>query len=125
VADHINLRWALRVALILACLALGIFYALGGYSWWLAASLLFGLSLGGMLPVWGAILARIYGRDGYARALSLSRMAMTPLNFGCPLLAGVIFDLTGAYRSAWILYLVLGALAFGITFLRSKPWEPE
>lgn len=121
VADHVDLRLVLRGALLFALAAFTLLSFTSGYELWLTAALLFGLSLGGMLPVWGAIMAQVFGQQGYAHALGWSRTAMTPLNFGCPLLAGVIFDLTGSYAQAWLLYLTLTTGALAISFFRARP----
>jgi MFS family permease len=115
-ADRIDLRWALRLGLLAAALAMGIFSFAPGRPGLVVAAGLFGLGLGAMLPVWGALTARSFGTLHYGRALGATRAMMTPLNLLCPLLVGRAFDLTGDYRAGWAALGVIAVLALLVSF---------
>lgn len=123
IADRVDLRWALRGAILLCSLALGLLGLVrGGFGLWAICATLIGLSMGGQLPLWGAITARLFEQRVYGRALGLSRMAMTPLTFTLPLLAGWIFDRTGAYEWIWRTYAIIGAVVLIATLsMRAIP----
>lgn len=121
VADRVDLPWVLRSALIL--LAAGHLVLAGGGTLvpLELGGLLCGLALGGMMPVWGLVTARIFGLASYGRALGGTRAAMTPLAFLCPMLAGAIFDSEGSYQLVWVSYAALALIALAVTFAK-RDW---
>lgn len=124
VADRVNLPWVLRAALLLLATGHMILAAGGAVVPLELGALCCGLALGGMMPVWGLVTARIFGLASYGRALGGTRAAMTPLAFFCPMLAGALFDLDGSYRWVWTSYAMLALIAFAITFTRRRWAEP-
>ena len=103
-ADRIDLKrglWGAHSLLLLAFLLL-----LAEPPFWLLviASACFGLSTGGLLPVWNAMVARVFGVDSFGRTLG----AMGPLITLCvmPAYTGVgrLFDATGDYRLALLVF---------------------
>ncbi|MFU8815005.1 MAG: MFS transporter [Pseudomonadales bacterium] len=72
---------------------------------------LFGYGMGGVVPMQGALVAKVFGRARFGKALGLMRPAMFPVQIiGVPL-AGGIFDVTGSYRLAFLLFIGLYLLA--------------
>jgi len=72
---------------------------------------LFGYGMGGVVPMQGALVAKVFGRIRFGKALGMLRPAMFPLQIvGVPL-AGAIFDATGSYRPAFLIFIVLYVLA--------------
>ncbi len=76
---------------------------------------LFGFGMGGVVPMQGALIAKVFGRARFGKALGLLRPGMFPLQIiGVPL-AGWMFDATGSYNLAFmvfiVLYLVAGMIA--------------
>jgi MFS family permease len=72
---------------------------------------LFGFGMGGIVPLQGALIGRVFGSDRFGRALGLMRPAMFPIHMvGVPL-AGWVFDVTGSYQPAFQAFLVLYVLA--------------
>ncbi|MEA1652841.1 MFS transporter [Nitrospirillum sp. BR 11164] len=120
-ADRVDLRWALRLGLLAGAVAMALFALAGDGHLLYVAALIYGLSLGAMLPVWGALTAECFGLGHYGRALGATRAAMTPVNFAYPLLVGAVFDCTGSYRPAWAILSALALVALGLSFLRSRP----
>lgn len=71
----------------------------------------FGFGMGGTVPMQGALIGRMFGRERFGKAMGSLRPAMFPLQIvGVPL-AGWIFDVTGTYDPAFQLFLVLYVLA--------------
>jgi MFS family permease len=68
-----------------------------------------------MLPVWGSILAVLFGAANYGRVMGMMNPLIMPLTLiGAPL-AGFIFDTRGAYDGAFILFAV--GLCVGLALL--------
>ena len=76
-----------------------------------AGAALFGYGMGGVVPLQGALVAKLFGRRRFGQALGSMRPAMFPLQIAGVPLAGWIFDTTGSYRPAFVLFIVLYLLA--------------
>ncbi len=76
-----------------------------------AGAAFFGFGMGGTVPMQGALIGRMFGRERFGKAMGSLRPAMFPLQIiGVPL-AGWIFDVTGTYDPAFRLFLVLYVIA--------------
>jgi MFS family permease len=118
-ADRLDLRLAYGLALAAmatAFLLLAVDQRRGALY---AAALLLGLAGGGLLPVWGAMVARSFGAARVGQALGAMNLAMAPLTITAAPFAGRIFDATGGYRPAFLSYLAV--LAAGALALRLLP----
>lgn len=105
-ADRIDLRMGLAIAILLLIAGLGFFLG-EGLAMLIAGSVATGLAAGGMLPVWGAILAWLFGAQNYGRVMGQMNPVIVPMYLAAPLLAGALYDQTGTYRTAFIIFIVL------------------
>lgn len=105
-ADHIDLRIGLAVAILLLIAGLACFLG-DGLAVLVAGSVAIGFAAGGMLPVWGAILAWLFGADNYGRVMGQMNPIIVPMYMLAPLLAGAIYDKTGSYSTAFMLFMSL------------------
>ena len=111
IADRVDLRFGLAGSSTL--LAMGLLCYLGNdnFNLLLAGSALVGLAAGGMLPVWGALMAQAFGVGSYGRVMGLMNPIIMPFNILSPPLAGAIFDRTGSYQLTFVLFSTLLLLA--------------
>lgn len=115
VADKIDLRIGLAASMITVIASMLVLISLTGYSALMAGAALLGLAAGGMLPVWGSILAVLFGSANYGRVMGMMNPLIMPLTLvGAPL-AGFIFDIRGAYDGAFLLFA--GGLCIGLALL--------
>lgn len=70
---------------------------------------LFGIGFGGNIPLMPAIRAEYFGRKALGKIQGFMNPVMMIAGATGPILAGHVFDTTGAYRSA---FLVIGLLTF-------------
>lgn len=108
-------RWTARRAIwfTVGCQLLGQLAMLqqGNLALFAAGAALFGFGMGGVVPMQGALVAKVFGRTRFGKALGLLRPSMFPLQIiGVPL-AGAIFDATGSYRPAFLIFIVMYVLA--------------
>lgn len=100
-ADKMSLRLGLWLAQGLALTACVLIAIEPAYFAIITAAVLLGLAAGGMLPVWGALMAQIFGVISYGRAMGM----MSPVVTLCVLpgytVTGMIFDNTGSFSGAW------------------------
>jgi sugar phosphate permease len=89
-----------------------------------AGSTIGGLALGGLLPIWGALIGRCYGRQAFGRAMGLMNPVMGPLLWGVFPFTGWVRDRTGNYDFAFVVFLGAVGLAAGLlALLRPPPSE--
>lgn len=103
-ADRINLKLGLWTAHTLLGTAFLILIFEPPYALMLVAAACFGLSTGGLLPVWNAMVAKLFGVDSFGRAMG----AMGPLITACIIpayiIVGRLFDSTGNYTAGLVLF---------------------
>jgi MFS family permease len=92
----------------------------------LAAGILFGFSMGGVIPLQGAVTGEAFGRLSFGKVTGLLRPVQLPISIiGVPV-AGWIFDSTGSYALAFQLFIgfyVAASLLIGA--LRLKPTDSQ
>ncbi len=76
----------------------------------LAASAVFGLGLGGVAPLLGALVGAAFGRERFGRVSGLLSPLMLPFSLGGMALSGLLADRTGGYALSFQIMLV-GAIA--------------
>jgi MFS family permease len=115
IADRIDLRRGLAAAIVLVIASLGLLLLDGGYAVLLAASVLLGFAAGGMLPVWGALMAVLFGAANYGRVMGLMNPVMMPLVLAGSPFAGWSHDASGDYDVAFTVFAL--ALCAGLAAL--------
>jgi cyanate permease len=76
-----------------------------------AAGLVFGFGMGGVVPLQGAVMGFAFGRLSYAKAMGLIRPVQLPIAaLGNPL-AGWIYDVTGSYTLAFQIFTAMYVVA--------------
>jgi hypothetical protein len=85
----------------------------------------FGLGMGGMVPMFGALVGAAFGRHAFGRVMGLMSPVMVPVqSLGIPF-AGWMFDRTGAYDRAFAVLLgVYGLAMLAVALLRLPESEP-
>ena len=102
IADRIGALPTLLMGSVLQAIALTLFLPFDGLGSLYVVSILFGLAQGGIVPMYALIVRNYYPAKEAGARIS---MALTATVFGMALggwLNGVIFDLTGSYRAAFI-----------------------
>ena len=110
-SDRTSPRFAMAIAIALqAAGVLGVLAA-RDYPMILAASVVFGLGFGGLMPLFGLLTATRFGGANLGRMMGSAGPIMVPFQLiGLPF-AGAVFDRTGSYAPAFITFLVFYGLA--------------
>lgn len=124
IADHADLRFAMWLATGLQTVSLLLLLALldtSSYAALMFAVGVFGLGMGGIVPLWGSLVGAAFGRRNFGRAMGLMSPVMLPIQlWGIPF-AGWAFDRFGSYRIAFTTFLALYLGAMGMMFLLRLP----
>jgi MFS family permease len=106
-ADRIDLRW-LQLFVIAVMAAFLVILALHPpYPILLASCLLAGMSIGGTTPLWAAFVSMLFGARSVGQGMGLMMFLQLPLVFGALRFSGSVFDRTGRYDFAFIVFLAL------------------
>lgn len=114
-ADKMDLKYGLWAAHALLVAAFAILLVEPPYAALLVASSLIGLSTGGLLPVFNAMLARIFGVQSFGRAMGAMGPIITLSVMPAYMLIGYLFDTTGSYTQG--LWVFSGAILVGAALL--------
>lgn len=103
-ADKISLKLSLWLAMALVFAAFLLLASEPGYSYMLLATGLMGLAAGGMLPIWGAMMARVFGLVSFGRAMGMMMPLITLLVMPGFAVVGRLYDATGSYRLCLLVF---------------------
>lgn len=110
-ADKMSLRTALWLAQALVMLAFLILAQAPGHALMLLGASALGLAAGGMLPVWAAMMAQVFGLASYGKAMGLMGPVITLCVMPGFTVIGRLYDSTGSYTSSFYLFSGLCLLA--------------
>ena len=116
-ADKVSLRLALSVTQMAVIVGLLILAANPSYLMIAVALTILGLSTGGMLPVWGALLAAIFGTVSYGRVMGLMMPLIVVIVIPGYSLAGYLSDQSGNYTSCFIIFSAFIAISMPLALL--------
>ena len=111
IVDRLDARLALLCAIASQFVGQGVMLWADGFAAFALGATVFGFGMGGIVPLHGAIAGLAFGRENFGRVMGLMRPAMMPLQVsGLPFSAWV-FDTTGSYVPAFVLFMALYLLA--------------
>ncbi len=110
-ADKVNLKIGLSSAISLLIAALLIMALEPGYLLMLLAVVLLGLASGGMVPVWGLLMARVFGLVSYGRAMGLMGPLVSILIMPGFTIVGWLHGISGNYQLSLLAFAAVLVLA--------------
>ncbi len=115
------------IAVFIAIQGLGILVAVGtdGTPGAFLFAVLFGIGIGGRVPLLTAIRGEYFGRKSFGSILGVSQLPMNLIMMGAPILAGYLFDVQGSYTVPFIGLSVMCFLGAGLILLSRKPTLPR
>lgn len=114
-SDRIGLRVGLWIALGLAGIGMALLSMEPSYALMLVAATSLGLAVGGMLPVWGGMIAAAFGTASFGRAMGLVSPLIALLVMPGFMIAGWSADSTGSYTLA--LHIFVGQIVIASVLL--------
>ncbi|MCR9105774.1 MAG: MFS transporter [Gammaproteobacteria bacterium] len=114
-ADKVSLKMALAAAQLMVLAGFFMLSMQPGYVLALCATSCIGLAAGGMLPVWGALTARVFGLLSYGRVMGMMGPVITLCVLPGFTVVGRLYDVTGSYTTA--LQVFCGVLVLAMLLL--------
>tara|TARA_R110002110_G_scaffold415765_3_gene655325 strand:+ start:95280 stop:96515 length:1236 start_codon:yes stop_codon:yes gene_type:complete len=127
-ADRFSLKLGIALSQGLVAIAFLIFASQPAYPVMLLAAIAMGLATGGLLPVWNAMVAHIFGVQSYGRAMGLMFPITTLLIMPAYALIGRLYDMQGNYTLCLWIYtgvLAVSALLLAPVKMKSLSAEPQ
>jgi OFA family oxalate/formate antiporter-like MFS transporter len=127
IADRVDirrLRYVMMGAYVLQAIGIAVFLLHQTTAMIYVWFILYGFGTGMCLTLNPAITARYYGRKAFGSIRGVSALLLTPVGVAAPIYAGWVFDTTGAYTPALILFAVLLAVASIILPFARPPKQP-
>lgn len=113
-ADRIDMRWLVWAVAVLTEIYLGCLLAQSGYGALFVASLLVGMAIGGVMPLWAAFIGARFGAASFGTAMGLMIPVQMPLTLTCLRYVGHAYDVSGSYEPAFLVFagiMLFAALA--------------
>lgn len=117
VSDRVGATLALSIPLCSIALACLLLLGNADYPRMALASVFVGLSSGGSIPVWGALIGRYFGRDSFSTVMGLMNPMLVPLLVICAPLLAAVREASGSYDAG---LLCVSALALFALLLAAK-----
>lgn len=123
--DNMDKRLALGIATFLQLVGVEILLHTEAYPLLLLGGTVFGLGMGGIVPIHGSLVGAAFGRDAFGRVMGMMSPTMLPVSsLGVPV-AGFIYDSTGSYDAAYRAFTVIYVVSIGVlSLLRLPEFEP-
>ncbi len=86
---------------------------------------LYGIGMGAAMPQAPVARARFFGCKAYGTILNVSSFVLTPVGVAGPIIAGWIYDSTGSYYTAFVIFAVALGLSVVIMAFASPPKPPS
>ena len=104
-ADRIDTRIAVWLAIAFQMLGLSILATSPEHTGLIIAVGLFGFGMGGIFPLWGSLIGEAFGRQNFANVMGMMSPCMLPILISGIPLAGYIFDRTGSYTLTFQIFI--------------------
>lgn len=121
ISDRIDVRAAMAVSVALQATGVLAVLRAEAYPWLLAAGAVYGLGMGGIVPLWGAMIGAVFGRLSFSRVMGAMSPVILPLQVSGVPFAGWVFDTTGHYAPAFRVFAALYAASIAVLLLIRLP----
>jgi len=125
--DFFNKRYLIAASLGLQAVGLFVFSTMAGDKLWLLPVFLltFGPGYGGPIPLRPALMADYFGTKNFGTIMGLSGVVSMAGGLASPVVAGSIFDSTGSYQLAWIIFALITLPSVPLMLLARPPKPPR
>ncbi|MFC1900760.1 MFS transporter [Chloroflexota bacterium] len=87
--------------------------------------ILYGFGSGATVPLYLLLMARYFGRKAYGSIHGVTSLLRSPVQFASPVYAGWVYDTTGSYMTAFMVFASTAAVAAVVMFFCRPPKIPD
>ncbi len=119
--DRIDKRWVMMTTYLLQAVGVLVLANVQTIEQVYVFLVIFGIGYGGAIPTFIAMRGEYFGRKAFATIQGIMRLfLMVPTVVG-PIFAGYVYDSTGSYYSAFMLFALLYVLGAAVIFFARRP----
>jgi MFS family permease len=127
IGDYANKRYLIALSIVLQTVGLACFAFITRDAMWLLIAFLltYGPGFGGPIPLWPGLQADYFGTRNFGTIMGLLTLTSVVGGLASPIVAGWIFDVTGSYRTAWEISILVALPAIPLMLLNRPPHVPD
>ena len=110
-ADVAPMKPAIGLVVLANILVWGLFYSEPSYGFFVVTGAIFGIGIGGAMPLQGVALGRCFGRENFGRASGLGGLVAIPVIAAASAVSQLLQGATGSFQASFLVQI--GLLAFG------------
>ncbi len=110
-ADVAPMKPAIGLVVVANILVWGLFYVEPSYGLFVVTGAIFGIGIGGAMPLQGVALGRCFGRENFGRASGLGGLVAIPVIAAASAVSQLLQGATGSFHASFLVQI--GLLAFG------------
>jgi len=119
--DRFDKRYVLMVTYVLQAIGVFILANVTTIGQVYIFLVVFGLGYGGAIPVYIAMRGEYFGRKAFATIQGLMQMFLIIPTVVGPIFAGYVYDVTGSYYNAFVLFALLYLVGAGVIAFAKRP----
>ena len=116
-ADRVGAKLTIGIALVSQIVGVGFFWVSDSYFVAMLGVIFYGFGFSGVTPLQSVATAAIFGKQSYGRANGLMQPFMLPVALLASPLAAWIYDSTGSYATAFLLFMVVMIFALPVLMI--------
>ncbi len=116
-ADHVGAKLTIGIALVSQIVGVGFFWIGSSFPIAFLGVIFYGFGFSGVTPLQSVATAIIFGKHSYGRANRLMQPFMLPVALLASPLAAWIYDTTGSYATAFLLFMIVMVAAVPVLML--------
>ena len=120
-ADYVDRRAIILAASLAMIMSLALLLWFSGYAMLLIACCLAGAGLGCILPASAALIAASFGAPSFGRAMGMIYVAVVVSSIVSVRFIGAVFDRTGNYSAAFLIFLAIAVISAAASLLVRTP----
>ena len=125
-ADILPPKPSIALVVVVNVVIWGIFFVEPSYEIFIATGALYGIGIGGVVPLHSVVVGLCFGRLNFGRAHGLGGLVSVPLMAAASAASNLLFNATGGYQAGFVLQMLLVSLGgLLLAFVRIPRSEAE
>ena len=124
-ADKWNVKYLFFMSCIIQAIGLFVLSRVTNMTWVWAFVVIYGLSYGARIPLEPVLRAKCFGRKAFGSIMGYMNAFAVLGSFAGPYFAGWVFDTTGSYVTAFLVFAIMMVVAAVVILFVKSPLEQQ